>query len=122
MPKEQNSAPKYRQQKRKVGDLAFVELCGRRFYLGRYDSSESTKEYRRVLAEWHAGARFRNSDRRHAASLKVDEKVAKPATYWFRKREAARRQKLHAAVQIYTDELRELGIEVRDVQPTSKSK
>ena len=57
MPKKQNSAPKYRRQKRKAGDLAFVGLCGRRFYLGRYDSSESTKEYRRVLAEWHAGGK-----------------------------------------------------------------
>ena len=51
--------PKYRRQRRKgKPDLAFVELGGRRFYLGNYGTDESRAEYRRLLVEWMAsGAR-----------------------------------------------------------------
>ncbi len=44
--------PKYRRHKRKTGDLAFVELNGRRIYLGKYKSPESKQKYKRVIAEW----------------------------------------------------------------------
>ena len=48
-----NKSPKYRRQKRGEGkDLAFVELNGKRFYLGKYASDESRREYRRVVVEW----------------------------------------------------------------------
>lgn len=46
--------PKYRHYKPK--DLAVVRIDGRDVYLGRYDSPESHEKYRRVLAEWLAGA------------------------------------------------------------------
>ncbi|MCH9034863.1 MAG: hypothetical protein IID42_10220 [Planctomycetes bacterium] len=47
--------PKYRKQTKRGGpDLAFVELQGRRVYLGPYDSAESTARYHQVLAEFDA--------------------------------------------------------------------
>jgi len=46
--------PKYRQQKRKGQNLAFVELNGHRHYLGPFGSRESKQTYKRLLAEWLA--------------------------------------------------------------------
>ena len=46
--------PKYRQQKRKGQNLAFVELNGHRHYLGPFESRESKQAYKRLLAEWLA--------------------------------------------------------------------
>jgi integrase len=51
-----NAIPTYRKQKTVGGDRAFVDLSGRRFYLGPYGSAESKLEYQRVLAEWNARA------------------------------------------------------------------
>ena len=51
----QHNSPKYRRQKRRGNvDLAFVELAGRRHYLGPYDSDASREAYHRLLAEWTA--------------------------------------------------------------------
>ena len=33
---------------------ALVELCGRRFYLGRYGKPETEERYHRLVAEWLA--------------------------------------------------------------------
>ena len=47
--------PKYRKQTKREGpDLTFVELQGRRVYLGPYDSAERTARYHQVLAEFDA--------------------------------------------------------------------
>ena len=46
--------PKYRRQRSGGCDRAFVEIEGRRHYLGRYGSDESRAEYHRLLAEWRA--------------------------------------------------------------------
>ena len=47
-----SSSPSYRRQKRKDGnDLAFVEINGKRHYLGAYNSPESRQAYHRLLAE-----------------------------------------------------------------------
>lgn len=35
----------------------FVELDGRRIYLGRYDNPESSERYHRLIAEWLANGR-----------------------------------------------------------------
>ena len=49
------SVPKYRRQRRRGrDDLAFVELDGRRHYLGPYDSPESKEAYRKHVREWTA--------------------------------------------------------------------
>jgi hypothetical protein len=47
--------PKYRRQRNKYGELAFVELNGKRHYLGPYNSPESKANYQRLLVEWTAG-------------------------------------------------------------------
>jgi len=49
--------PKYRRQKGKHEDRAFVELSGQRIYLGQYGSPESREKYHRQLAEWNASGR-----------------------------------------------------------------
>ena len=50
--KKNDGIPKYRRQKRKSGDLAFVELAGRRHYLGAHGTETSRTEYKRLVAEW----------------------------------------------------------------------
>ena len=51
-------APGYRRQKRKgKHDLAFVELNGKRHYLGPYDDPASRSEYHRLVGEWEATGR-----------------------------------------------------------------
>jgi integrase len=46
--------PKYRRQRSGGGDRAFVELEGRRAYLGKYGTEESRQAYHRLIAEWMA--------------------------------------------------------------------
>ena len=47
--------PGYCKQRRSDGDLAYVQLNGHRFYLGKHGTPESRAEYRRLVAEWAAG-------------------------------------------------------------------
>lgn len=47
-----NTSPSYRHHK--ASGNAFVELGGKRIYLGKYDSAESRERYYRTLAEWEA--------------------------------------------------------------------
>jgi hypothetical protein len=50
--------PKSRRQKRKnMPDRAFVEIDGRRHYLGRYGTPESNERYQQLVAEWAANGR-----------------------------------------------------------------
>ena len=44
--------PKYRKQKAKPHARAFVELGGKRHYLGRYGTPESRRKYEQTVAEW----------------------------------------------------------------------
>ncbi len=50
MPRLTNSLPKCR--KHKASGQAFVELNGRRHYLGPHDTKTSKLEYDRLVAEW----------------------------------------------------------------------
>ena len=50
MPRLTNSLPKYR--KHKASGQAFVELNGRRHYLGPHGTQASKREYDRLVAEW----------------------------------------------------------------------
>jgi hypothetical protein len=52
--------PAYRRQRGKSGDRAFVELDGKRHYLGEYDSAESRARLHAILLEWHSGALHRD--------------------------------------------------------------
>lgn len=47
--------PKYRRQKTKSGDRAFVQLDGHKVYLGEFGSKVSKEQYARVLAEHASG-------------------------------------------------------------------
>jgi integrase len=47
--------PKFRRHK--ASGQAFVELSGRRIYLGRHDRPDARAEYDRVIAEWLAAGR-----------------------------------------------------------------
>jgi len=47
--------PSYRHHK--PSNQAFVELSGKRHYLGRYGSPESRERYKRMLAEWQSNGR-----------------------------------------------------------------
>jgi len=49
--------PRLRRQKKTTGDLAFVELSGKRFYLGRFGSPEAQQKYDRLVAEWLTNGR-----------------------------------------------------------------
>jgi integrase len=46
--------PKYRRQRSKPFARAFVELDGKRCYLGQYGTPESKQRYHQLLAEWTA--------------------------------------------------------------------
>ena len=49
------TTPQYCRQKHRGGpDRAFVQLDGRRIYLGEYGTSQSKHRYHRLLAEWTA--------------------------------------------------------------------
>jgi integrase len=50
MPRLAQSVPKYR--KHKASGQAFVELAGRRYYLGPHGSQTSREEYDRLIGEW----------------------------------------------------------------------
>lgn len=67
-----NRVPGYRRHRQPDGrqDLAFVELDGRRIYLGAYGKPESRAEYDRRIAEYVANGR----------RLKSKDQVSGPAT------------------------------------------
>ena len=44
--------PKYRKQTGSRLPRAFVQLNGKRYYLGKYGMPESKEQYRRLIAEW----------------------------------------------------------------------
>jgi integrase len=53
--KRTRQVPKYRRQKRPYSDSAFVEINGKRIYLGPHGTKESVMRYQQVLAEAAAG-------------------------------------------------------------------
>jgi len=62
MPKrkaESSSAPRLRRHRRARGDQGFVQVNGRRKYLGRWGTADTNQAYARFAAEWKAnGGRF----------------------------------------------------------------
>ena len=78
--------PKYRRLKRKRGwsDLAFVELSGRRVYLGEYGTSESRKRYHRLLAEWDANGRRLDVDSEEILVVELAARYLSHAQEYYR--------------------------------------
>ena len=50
MTKKTKRVPSLRRHKAR--NLGFVELNGRRIYLGRYDEPQTEQKYHRLIAEW----------------------------------------------------------------------
>lgn len=78
-------APKYRRQRRRDGyDTAFVELAGRRFYLGEYGTEESRDAYRRFVLEWRAGGEHVPAERESISVLELVARFWKHAGEYYR--------------------------------------
>ena len=60
----------------KASSQGFVELNGRRIYLGRYDLPETRQRYDRTIAEWLAGGRSQHVS---SQEISVTELVGR---YW----------------------------------------
>ncbi len=68
MPRLTTSSPKYRHHR--ASGQAFVELSGKRFYLGPHGTSASKREYDRLVGEWQQnGRRLPSSGRHNALSM-----------------------------------------------------
>ena len=71
---QQSRVPRYRRLKRANGrHLAFVEIGGRRTYLGAWNSAESKQAYRRLLVERNRGMCTQLADE---GGVFVDELIA----------------------------------------------
>lgn len=71
MPKLTQSIPAYRRHR--FSRQAFVELSGRRFYLGRHGTADSKAKYDRHIAEWLANGRTVPANNSGTQSLTVTE-------------------------------------------------
>src|SRR5215204_161200 len=75
MPPLAQSVPKYR--KHKASSQAFVELNGRRHYLGPHGSRTSRDEYDRLISEWLQNGRRTKPVDCESDSLLVVELIAR---------------------------------------------
>ncbi|QEG36351.1 tyrosine-type recombinase/integrase [Bythopirellula goksoeyrii] len=74
MPRLTHQTPKYR--KHRASGQAFIELSGRRHYLGPHGTKASHREYDRILGEWLAAGRS-NTYGVPADSITVVELIAR---------------------------------------------
>ncbi len=61
--------PSYRRHRSKGRDRAFVEIAGRRHYLGQYGTSESRRRYHQLVARWIAGDRSLTGAKTHPLTV-----------------------------------------------------
>lgn len=90
--------PKYRRQINKSGNIGFVELDGKRHYLGKYDSPESKQRYRQIISEWMGG----NHDYAAEKQITVVELVAgfwRHAQKYYRKSDGTPTSEIHCMRQ-----------------------
>lgn len=77
MTKSKNpTVPPFRRHK--ASGRAYVNLDGRRHYLGRYDAPEARERYDRLISEWLAGGRRLHVD---ASDITVVELIARYMTH-----------------------------------------
>ncbi len=77
--------PAYRKFARKGRTpLGFVQLEGRRIYLGTWDSPESRQRYHRILAEWNACGRHEQAEQHDITVLEVIERFWQHAKEYYR--------------------------------------
>ena len=77
--------PKYRRQSSAAGDRAFVELNGKRHYLGEYGSEESRGAYHRALAEWRAAGKQSPEAPADLMMVELSARYAEHAAIYYRK-------------------------------------
>ncbi len=82
---QQTQNPKYRRQKGKPHDRAFVVLDGQRLYLGRYDSPESHQRYHQPVAEWLANGRRLPVDPQQLTVVELCARFWRFAEQYYRK-------------------------------------
>ncbi len=76
--------PAYRKFSRKDrSPLAFVELDGRRIYLGKHGSPESHQRYHRILAEWNANGRRQHAEQNDVTVLEVIDRFWQHAKEYY---------------------------------------
>ena len=76
-------------------DRAFVELSGRRIYLGEYGSEESRREYHRVLAEWAANRRQVVVEPEETTIVELAARFMRHAREYYRKPDGTATTTLH---------------------------
>ena len=87
--------PKYRRQKARPYDRAFVELAGRRIYLGRYGTSESRQRYDQILHEWLGNGRQLRVDNDEITVVELAAAFMRHAMAYFRKPDGTPTSSLH---------------------------
>ncbi|MBI9017195.1 MAG: site-specific integrase [Phycisphaerae bacterium] len=80
--------PSYRKQKKSKGqDVAFVELNGQKFYLGKHGSPESKIRYEALIAEWLASNKYlpTKEDQQGIVNIELIARFLKHADGYYRK-------------------------------------
>ncbi len=108
MKKPTRRTPRYRRQQRTGRpDDAFVELNGRRHYLGRHGSQESKQEYHRLLAEWTCNGGELPSDKPDVTVNSLMLRYCRHAEAYYRSPSGTPTQEI-AAIKIALRPLRRL--------------
>jgi len=103
-----DSAPKYRRQKAKRGpDRAFVELNGKRHYLGQYGTPESEQAYHRLIAEWLAHGKSLPSTQAGTTVGQIIEAYLRRVAQYYRRADGTTTSSL-PRIELVTGTLREL--------------
>ena len=108
-----SSSPKYRRQKRaRHADLAFVDLGGKRVYLGEYGSRQSRRDYDRRIQEWMAGQHSPRIDESSLSIVELIERYHHFAAEYYRKPDGSTsselnniRLALRPVRELYADQL-----------------
>ncbi len=87
--------PSYRRHRSNGLDRGFVELNGKRMYLGRYDSTESRQRYDRLIAEWLANGRRLPVDPRRITVVELVDRFWQHAKTYYRRPDGTATSSLH---------------------------
>ncbi len=87
--------PKYRRQKARPHDRAFVVLEGKRLYLGGYGTPESRQRYDQVFHEWLGNGRQLRVDHDDITVVELAASFMKHAITYYRKPDGTPTSSLH---------------------------
>ena len=83
--KKPPTTPSYRRHKSNGLDRAFVELNGKRVYVGRYATPESRQRYDRIISEWLANGRLLRPARRLLTVAELCTRFKQHARTYYRR-------------------------------------